>query len=171
MMYFSDGKQDSLNTVKTPCVGVCSTAIGGDVCRGCKRFSHEIIHWNGLSLDQRRAIDRRLALLLAQVMENHVRVLDASVLESSLRRFQVDYQPTHPILCWVYALLREGASQISSPTAFGFELIQADAHPSLPALKHAIDKDFYALSCAHYDRYFAQPLNVQSASAMTVEGG
>ena len=35
--------------VKTPCVGVCSTVFGDQVCRGCKRFQHEVIEWNGYS--------------------------------------------------------------------------------------------------------------------------
>ena len=42
--------------VKTPCIGVCSTGIGDAVCRGCKRFSHEVIHWNSYSQDHKRAI-------------------------------------------------------------------------------------------------------------------
>ncbi|MEC7008614.1 MAG: DUF1289 domain-containing protein, partial [Pseudomonadota bacterium] len=37
----------NLKPIKTPCIGVCSTGIGDSVCRGCKRFSHEVIHWNG----------------------------------------------------------------------------------------------------------------------------
>ena len=39
--------------VKTPCIGVCSTGIGDSVCRGCKRFSHEVIDWNSYSQEQK----------------------------------------------------------------------------------------------------------------------
>ena len=32
--------------VKTPCIGICSTTSVGDwVCRGCKRYSTEVIGW------------------------------------------------------------------------------------------------------------------------------
>ena len=27
---------------RTPCIGVCSTTYGDDICRGCRRFRHEI---------------------------------------------------------------------------------------------------------------------------------
>lgn len=37
-------------TIKTPCVGLCSTVYGDLVCRGCKRFHHEVIHWNGYKI-------------------------------------------------------------------------------------------------------------------------
>ena len=30
----------------TPCLGICSTTYGDDVCKGCKRFVHEVISWN-----------------------------------------------------------------------------------------------------------------------------
>ncbi|MEO1955257.1 MAG: DUF1289 domain-containing protein, partial [Gammaproteobacteria bacterium] len=33
-------------SVKTPCIGVCSTVFGDEVCRGCKRFQNEVIEWN-----------------------------------------------------------------------------------------------------------------------------
>ncbi len=29
---------------RTPCVGMCSTTYGDLVCRGCRRFSHEIVN-------------------------------------------------------------------------------------------------------------------------------
>ena len=32
-----------VNRTRTPCVGICSTTYGDDVCRGCKRFSFEVI--------------------------------------------------------------------------------------------------------------------------------
>ena len=49
-----------LNPIRTPCIGVCSTGIGDAVCRGCKRFAHEVIDWNGYSQAQKEAIDARL---------------------------------------------------------------------------------------------------------------
>ena len=35
-------------SIKTPCLGICSTTSVGDVvCRGCKRYAFEVIDWNG----------------------------------------------------------------------------------------------------------------------------
>ena len=53
--------------VRTPCVGICSTGIGDSVCRGCKRFAHEVIDWNAYSHEQRLIIAQRLESFLAQV--------------------------------------------------------------------------------------------------------
>ena len=69
--------------VKTSCIGVCSTGIGDSVCRGCKRFSHEVIDWNSYSDDQKRVIDRRLAGFLSQCVSNKLRVTGGSSRSSS----------------------------------------------------------------------------------------
>lgn len=44
---------------KTPCRGVCTSTSQGDrVCRGCKRFDFEIIHWNQLTeRDKKNIVD------------------------------------------------------------------------------------------------------------------
>jgi predicted Fe-S protein YdhL (DUF1289 family) len=63
-------------TIKTPCVGLCSTVYGDLVCRGCKRFHHEVIHWNGYNEDEKRAVWLRLEQLLSQVMAAKVEIFD-----------------------------------------------------------------------------------------------
>lgn len=44
----------------TPCAGRCSTTFGDHVCRGCRRFNHEIINWNSYSIEQQYAVWQRL---------------------------------------------------------------------------------------------------------------
>ena len=44
----------------TPCAGRCSTVFGDNVCRGCRRFSHEVIHWNRYSEEEQLAVWKRL---------------------------------------------------------------------------------------------------------------
>lgn len=44
----------------TPCTGRCSTVFGDDVCRGCRRFSHEVIHWNRYTQEEQATIWLRL---------------------------------------------------------------------------------------------------------------
>lgn len=36
--------------MKSPCIGVCSTGLGDDVCRGCERTLGEIREWGGMSI-------------------------------------------------------------------------------------------------------------------------
>ncbi|MBI2379317.1 MAG: DUF1289 domain-containing protein [Gammaproteobacteria bacterium] len=51
-------RDDSAN----PCVGVCSTGLGDEICRGCGRSFHEVTHWASFSAEQRRAINLRIRL-------------------------------------------------------------------------------------------------------------
>ena len=45
----------------SPCIGVCSTALGDDICRGCGRSFEEVLNWHSYSDDQKRAVNARLA--------------------------------------------------------------------------------------------------------------
>ena len=42
---------------RTPCVGICSTTYGDEVCRGCKRFYFEVINWNKYDENEKDAMD------------------------------------------------------------------------------------------------------------------
>jgi predicted Fe-S protein YdhL (DUF1289 family) len=146
-----------VQAVKTPCIGVCSTGIGDTVCRGCKRFSHEVIAWNGYSQEQKRIIDRRLADFLAQCVSNKLQVTDRRLLQWQLDVQQVRYNPGHGEYCWVFSLLKAGAGQIDKPADFGFEVDLRYRDMALPQLLELIDQEFYTLSEAHYERYIAMP--------------
>ncbi|NHB58346.1 DUF1289 domain-containing protein [Acinetobacter sp. 194] len=52
----------------TPCAGRCSTVFGDAVCRGCRRFNHEVIQWNTYSAEQRQTIWKRLDAQLDQIL-------------------------------------------------------------------------------------------------------
>lgn len=52
----------------TPCAGRCSTVFGDAVCRGCRRFNHEVIQWNTYNEAQRLAVWRRLDAQLDQIL-------------------------------------------------------------------------------------------------------
>jgi predicted Fe-S protein YdhL (DUF1289 family) len=45
-----------------PCTGHCSTVLGDDVCRGCQRTLEEVIGWPQMSDEERRTVNRRIAL-------------------------------------------------------------------------------------------------------------
>ncbi|RKG32847.1 DUF1289 domain-containing protein [Acinetobacter tianfuensis] len=52
----------------TPCAGRCSTVFGDSVCRGCRRFNHEVINWNTYTAAQHSAVWRRLDAQLDQIL-------------------------------------------------------------------------------------------------------
>ena len=136
-------------TAKTPCIGVCSTGIGDSVCRGCKRFSHEVIDWNSYSLQQKQVVNRRLGDFLSQCVSNKLQITDSALLQWQLQVQQVDYAAHHDEFCWVYSLIKAGASQIG--------VDQAYRQLPLAELRELIDREFFILSEAHYERYILTP--------------
>lgn len=143
--------------VKTPCIGVCSTGIGDAVCRGCKRFSHEVIDWNSYSQGQKRIIDQRLSGFLSQCVSNKLRVTDRALLKWQLEIQNVRHVAHHDEYCWVFSLLQAGAGQIENTRDYGFQVDRLYQEVPLAQLGRQIDAEFLILSQAHYDRYIATP--------------
>lgn len=139
--------------VKTPCIGICSTGIGDSVCRGCKRFAHEVIHWNAYTQDQKLIIAQRLEAFLVQIVENFFVVQDKKLLLSQITHQQIQFKPEQNPYCWVFDLLRAGASQIEDLSLYGLVLLPQAKKFTLAQIRDHIDKDYYALSCAYYERY------------------
>ena len=150
--------------VKTPCIGVCSTGIGDSVCRGCKRFAHEVIHWNGYNQQQKRVIDTRLEDFLSQIVATKLRVLDENLLRWHLDAQQVSYPANKSPYIWAYELLRAGASQLQDLSKYGLQLDAEYIGSDLRELRLAIDAEFYILSEAHYRRYFITSTKDQNST-------
>ncbi len=144
-----------ITRVPTPCIGICSTGIGDAVCRGCKRYAHEVIHWNSYSDEQKAAIDRRLDQLLAQIVMAKVRIFDRELLEARLKSQQVRYSIHRSPPVWVFELLRAGANQIHGTQEYGFVVEPGYRALPLAVLREQIDREFFLLSEAHYQRYIA----------------
>ena len=98
--------------IKTPCVGLCSTVYGDVVCRGCKRFHHEVINWNSYGDEEKRAVWTRLEVLLVQVMAAKLEVFDEQRLRSQLEQRQIRFVPQQSPYCWAYQLIARGARVI-----------------------------------------------------------
>jgi predicted Fe-S protein YdhL (DUF1289 family) len=141
--------------VRTPCIGVCSTGIGDAVCRGCKRFSHEVIDWNAYTEAEKAIVDQRLANFLSTCMQNKFTVTDSGLLRWQLETQQVRFNPMHDQYCGLFALLKAGASQISDTDAFGFSVHAPWRSHSLRELFEMVDYEFWSLSDAHHERYLA----------------
>lgn len=147
----------SESSIKTPCVGLCSTVYGDVVCRGCKRFHHEIVQWNAFDDVAKRAVLRRLETLLAQVMMAKVDVFDPALLRQQLQTRQIRFAAGQSPYCWAYQLIARGARQIRQLEAYGVALLPEFRQWPLPQLRDAIDREFFLLSEAHYARYIAPP--------------
>ena len=146
--------------VKTPCVGICSTGIGDSVCRGCKRFAHEVIDWNAYTHEQRLTIAQRLEGFLTQVVQNMIEVVDEKLFFEQIKHQQIQFKKEQNPYCWVYDLLRAGSSQIDNLEVYGLRLQPAWRDVPLTKIRDLIDNDFYALSCAYYERYIDPHFNI-----------
>ena len=49
-------------TPDTPCIAICSTSQGDEMCKGCGRSFDEVQHWPAYSPGQKRAVWRRITL-------------------------------------------------------------------------------------------------------------
>lgn len=139
--------------VKTPCIGVCSTGIGDRVCRGCKRFAHEVIHWNSYNNEQKQLIEERLASFLSRCVRNKLQVVDVGLLETQLLAQQISYPGNRDKYCWAYCLLKSGARQITDPTDYGLMIDAEYRQTDLSELRLVIDEEYFILSDAYYERY------------------
>ena len=54
----------------SPCIGVCSTTFGDDVCFGCKRTYDEVIRWNVMSDEEKHTINARLMASCTELVEH-----------------------------------------------------------------------------------------------------
>lgn len=140
---------------QTPCRGICSTGIGDTVCRGCKRFAHEVIAWNGYSIEQRYSVMDRLEQFTVRIMTTRCEILDREILLQQVREHKVRFDEAADPYCWLYDLLRAGAGQIRNPRAFGFRPLPS--YQTLPLVELFADAEraLFDLSEAHYERYVA----------------
>lgn len=72
----------------TPCVGICSTAIGDDVCRGCARTFGEISFWGELSRVEKDHCwaclsVRKVWLAVVRPLHGHLEVVSQAGSESA----------------------------------------------------------------------------------------
>jgi predicted Fe-S protein YdhL (DUF1289 family) len=142
---------DTHYTSKTPCVGLCSTVYGDLVCRGCKRFSHEIIDWNRYQPVEKTAVWSRLEHLLTQLTSARVEVVSAVQLRGAMADRQMASVEGLPLPFQIVRLL----SRADAPTLpeCGLRPRAEYAHMSTKQLREDIDQTFFALSEAYYQRH------------------
>jgi uncharacterized protein len=50
------------STPDAPCIAICSTSQGDDVCKGCGRSFEEVQHWTTMGPVDKRAVWRRITM-------------------------------------------------------------------------------------------------------------
>ena len=112
----------------TPCLGICSTTFGDEVCKGCKRFSHEIVSWTKYSLEEREIINDRLEKFKIQILQDRFKIIDVNLLVARLEEKAINFNHSLDPLTWIYDLFRAAGSQSFDLKSYGIKsLSQFDA--------------------------------------------
>ena len=138
---------------RTPCIGVCSTTYGDDICRGCRRFRHEITSWINYSDSEKNIINRRLEKFKVTVLEEKFLVADIDKFKVALNQSKIGFNQDLEPICWVFDLFRSLNTEDLNLKDFGLAIQKEFANIPLPQLKEDVNKEFYELSLAHYQRY------------------
>ena len=139
--------------VKTPCVGVCSTVFGDEVCRGCKRFQHEVIEWNGYTDFEKEIVWNRLESLKVLIMKSKIFIEDEILLKTKLDTLKISYYDKVDPYCWIFDLIKQASQSITDLSEFGLRPLSKSTQ-DLVELKRLIEEELFVLSEAHYQRYF-----------------
>ena len=127
------------NRSSTPCIGICSTTFGDDVCKGCKRFSHEITNWGKFSTDERAVVNSRLEQFKTTILEE---------------KFSINFNSSLEPITWIFDLLRASSNKDLNVNDFGIEILPAFSDLSLIELRDLINQEMLQLSEAHYYKFF-----------------
>ena len=146
-----------VNRTRTPCVGICSTTYGDDVCRGCKRFSFEVINWNSFKPEERESVWKRLEKLKSQIMASRLKIFDPKKLEDSIKHFQLKIKDDLNDFSKAFEVIKQVSESFDNLDEFGIDVFEKNK--SLTVLKEEIENELYSLSKAHYEKYFIEPLN------------
>ena len=142
------------NRSSTPCIGICSTTFGDDVCKGCKRFSHEITNWGKFSTDERAVVNSRLEQFKTTILEEKFSISDSELFESKMNEFSLNFNSSLDPITWIFDLLRASSNKDLNVNDFGIEILPAFSDLSLIELRDLINQEMLQLSEAHYYKFF-----------------
>ena len=142
------------NRSSTPCIGICSTTFGDDVCKGCKRFSHEITNWGKFSTDERAVVNSRLEQFKITILEEKFIISDSNLFESKMNEFSINFNSSLDPITWVFDLLRASSHEDLDLSEFGIEILPKFSNLSLLELRDLINQEMLQLSEAHYYKFF-----------------
>jgi len=142
-------------SINTPCVGICSTVYGDEICRGCKRFYKEIIEWNGLTTNTKQIIFQRLSQLMSITVRQFLQITNAALLQEQLDKLQIRYHATDDAFCWAHHLLRALQDKPQNLKHYGIMIKPEYVACSLRELFTLIDKTLYTATNQLYTEMLA----------------
>ncbi len=131
----------------TPCAGRCSTVFGDSVCRGCRRFSHEVIQWNGYGEAERMAVWARLDAQLDQILVPMLALADMKQVQLFIKSKRIRVLSTASQGRLLYQALKicEKNKNLAEESGLGIQAKQVKATWQL------FEQRILALATASYD--------------------
>ena len=144
--------------VKTPCIGICSTTSRGDsVCRGCKRYSFEVINWNSYAVEAKVSVLKRIEKLVTQILQNKIRIFSIPNLKLGLEQAQVPFDEDLSPYCWLHNLLKKHHQHIEDLKLFGAYALPGYENLTPAELSECVEEELLVLCQAHLERYSVEP--------------
>ena len=138
----------------TPCLGICSTTFGDEVCKGCKRFAHEIVSWTKYSLEEREIINDRLEKFKIKILQGRFEIIDPNLLANKLEEKAINFNQSLDPITWIFDLFRAAGSQEFNLNNYGIKSLN---YFNPKTIKDEINDEPLELSEAHHERYFKKP--------------
>ena len=142
--------------VQTPCIGICSTVYGDNVCRGCKRFSHEIINWNQYADEQKQLVWDRLISLQSKILDQKIKISDVNKLKDFSKQHNLRINFNFPSSSWVFQVMAFCHGKIIDLEICGLEILPEYQQLEVKELSELITEEYYQLSLAHFDISFSR---------------
>jgi len=140
-------------SIKTPCIGTCSTIYGDTVCRGCSRFQHEIIDWNRYTPNEQSAVWSRIEQVIVTVLYSKVLIPDAQAFKQQLVGQRIRFPEKLDPLVWVNALLNQMERRRLNLSHFDIHLRNPFNALPTPAFHTLIQNEIFELANAFYDQH------------------
>jgi len=122
------------------------------VCRGCRRFAHEIVDWNGYTEEQKVSILERLKQIKRDVLSQYLFVSDEPKFQEFSEGLGFDLIDIDEK---IYAVLSYLIAKSESMEACGLAEINASEGISDPSvLMRSIESEMYIRAQAQYERNF-----------------
>ena len=104
---------------RTPCVGICSTTYGDEVCRGCKRFYFEVINWNKYDEDEKDSIWTRLESLKTQIIYSKIKKINSRKLSTKIDELDLKIKTDLNEYCQIFDLIKLVSESFEDLSDFG----------------------------------------------------
>ena len=133
-------------------MGICSTTYGDLVCRGCRRFAHEIVDWNGYTEVQKASILERLKQIKHEVLSQYLIIEDKGKFEGFCRELDFGFVDLDERMYAVLAYLITKSERLKIGGLAVSDSLEGCSGAS--ELMRFLESEMYTRAQAHYERNF-----------------